>query len=206
MSDAVVEGDVIAKGAVTISGRVQGSLSAQTVEISETGEVYGTLKAQSADVRGAVQGEVAVRGLIRIGKTGTVNGKVQYGSIAMEQGASLDATLRNIPPHLSGDFQLTVDRGGFVTITTLDITAFDPDDAAKDLTYSVSNASNGFVALASARATPVASFTQADVEGSRVIFVHDGGSAAAAGFDTQVTDAKGATSGAARRVNVAVKG
>lgn len=204
MPDTVVEGDMVARGPITVSGRVQGSLSAQSVEISESGEIYGTLRARDADIHGAVQGDVAILGHIRIGRTGTVNGQVRYGSISMEQGASLDASLRNVPPRLGGDFEVNVSRGGSVRITTLDLTAFDPDDAAKDLTYSVKNASSGFVALDSARAIAIEKFTQADLEGGRVLFVHDGSTGASAGFDTRVTDSKGGTSGDVRHVTVTV--
>lgn len=205
MPDTIVEGDLVARGPITVSGRIQGNLSAQSVRISESGEIYGSLRAQSAEIDGAVQGEVLIRGLISIGKTGSVNGKIQYGSITMQQGASLDATLRNIPPHLGGDFEMTVDRGGAVKITTLDLTAFDPDDAAKDLTYSVTNPSNGFIAMDTARTTSISSFTQADLESGRIVFVHDGASAPSAGFDTMVTDSSGASSGGVRHVTVAVR-
>lgn len=206
MGDLVVEGDVISRGAIEVNGRVQGNLTAQSVKISKSGEVYGSLKALNAEVLGAVQGDVRVRDLIRIGDTGSVSGDIEYGRIAMDQGGTLSATLRNVPPHLSGDFNLTVVRGGAVKITTEDINAFDPDDDATSLTYNISNPLNGFVAMASSRATAVVTFTQADLEGGQVLFVHDGSSAPAAGFDAIVVDAQGATSGAAKHVSVTVGG
>ena len=46
--------------------------------------------------------------------------------------------------------------------------AVDPDDDAKDLTFTVSNARNGFVTLSGAPGRPVAKFTQADLQGGRV--------------------------------------
>ncbi len=203
-SDLVIEGDIISKGGIIVNGRVQGNLSAQSVMISETGGVFGSLKAKNAEVHGAVQGDVSIHELIRIGQTGSVSGKVEYGKISMDQGGELSATLRNIPPHMAGDLHLSVDRGGSVQITTTDLTAFDPDDDAKDLTFAVSKPTNGFVALESARSTSVSSFTQADLESGQVIFVHDGASAPTAGFDTIVSDAKGATSGQQQHVSVSV--
>ncbi|MDX2288698.1 MAG: polymer-forming cytoskeletal protein [Hyphomicrobiaceae bacterium] len=206
MADAVIEGDVVAKGQMVINGRLQGSLTARQVVISQTGELYGKLRAENADVQGALQGDVVIRGLIRIGQTGSVNGDVVYGKISMDKGGELSATLRNVPPHLAGDFSLTVGRGSSVVIKTDDLTAFDPDDTASDLTYAVSNPVHGFVALGSARSTPITRFTQADLEGGQVLFVHDGSSGPSAGFDTLVADAKGATSGKSRHVAVIVKG
>ncbi|MDX2258878.1 MAG: polymer-forming cytoskeletal protein [Hyphomicrobiaceae bacterium] len=206
MSDAVVEGDVVSKGQLVVNGRLQGSLTARQVTISKTGELYGKLRAEDADVHGALQGDVVIRGLIRIGETGAVAGDVVYGKISMDKGGELSATLRNVPPHLAGDFNVAVKRGGVVVITTDDLTALDPDDVAADLVYSVTKPAHGFVALASASSTPVTRFTQADLEAAQVIFVHDGSSEPAAGFDTLVADAKGATSGKTRHVSVIVKG
>lgn len=202
--DLVIEGDVVAQGEVTVDGRVQGSVSARSVKISETGGIFGSLRAKNAEVNGAVQGDVSIHELIRIGETGSVTGKVEYGRISMDQGGELSATLRNIPPHLAGDLQLSVDRGGVVHITTNDLTAFDPDDVASDLTFAVSEPTNGFVALESARSTSISSFTQADLESGQVIFVHNGGSAPTAGFDTVVFDAQGASSGKSKHVSVSV--
>ncbi len=206
MADTVVEGDLSSAGRVVVNGRVQGSLTAPSVVINDTGAVYGSLRAESAEVLGAVQGEIFVRGLLSIASTGSVSGDVEYDKIAMEQGGNLSATLRNVPPHLAGDLDLTVHRGGSVRITTEDLTAFDPDDAAEDLTYMVSEATHGFVALDSAHDLSIGTFTQADIEDGRVIFVHDGAGAPAAGFEVVVADAKGATSGQSQHVSVAVKG
>jgi len=205
MPDMVVEGDMTSKGQITVSGRVQGNVSAHSVVISQSGGIFGSLRAQDAEVHGAVQGDVYIRELIRIGETGSVTGKVEYGKIAMAQGGTLSATLRNVPPHLAGDLNLSVDRGGSVQITTADLTAFDPDDDAKDLTFTVTTPTSGFVALVADRSTSISQFTQADLENGRVIFVHDGGSTQAAGFDTIVADAKGATSGQTQHVSVSVR-
>ena len=205
MADMVVEGDMVSKGQITVNGRVQGNVSAQSVTVSQSGGIFGSLRAQDAEVHGAVQGNVFIRELIRIGQTGSVTGKVEYGKIAMDQGGTLSATLRNVPPHLAGDLNLSVDRGGSVQITTMDLSAFDPDDDAKDLTFTVTKPKNGFVALASARSTSITKFTQADLESGQIVFVHDGASSPTAGFDTVVSDAKGATSGDTQHVTVSVK-
>ncbi len=203
--DTVIEGQLRGNGRIVIVGRVQGDISTQSVLIDDAGAVYGALRAEDAEVNGTMQGDVYVRGLIRIGSTGTVAGDVEYDKIAMEQGGTLSATLRNVPPHLAGDLELSVRQGGTVRITTVDLTAFDPDDAAEDLTYRVSNASGGFVAFDEARDQPVTTFTQADLEKGRILFVHDGG-APSAGFEVVVADAKGATSGRPQHVTVTIKG
>ena len=52
----------------------------------------------------------------------------------MEMGADLSAELRNVPPRLSGDLDITVRRGKSVVVTTEDITTIDPDDTPDNLT------------------------------------------------------------------------
>lgn len=101
------------------------------------------------------------------------------------------AELRNVPPKLAGDLDVTVKRGRSVVITTEDLTAIDPDDSADELSYAVSNASNGIVALAANAGVSVDRFTQADIEAGRVLFVHDGGDSNTASFDVLVSDESG---------------
>ncbi|MEI9901671.1 MAG: cadherin-like domain-containing protein [Hyphomicrobium sp.] len=79
-------------------------------------------------------------------------------------GGQLTAELRNIPPSISGDLDLAVDKGRAVRITLQDLSALDPDDTASHLTFTVSQVRNGFVALASDPVHPVDTFTQADLE------------------------------------------
>ncbi len=209
--EAIIQEDTIIKGKIRncrqmeIRGFVEGELAAESVLIHQGGTFYGTLKTDQADIAGSLQGEVFVKNLISIRSSGSVNGNVRYGQLAMEMGADLSAELRNVPPRLAGDLDITVRRGRSVVITTEDITAIDPDDGADALTYTVSNAINGFVVLTGAAGQPVTNFTQADIEAGRVLFAHDGGASTSANFDVLVTDDSGATSGRAQTVTVHIK-
>jgi cytoskeletal protein CcmA (bactofilin family) len=210
--EAIIQEDTIIKGKIRncrqmeIHGYVEGELSAESVLIHQGGTFFGTLKTDQADIAGSVQGEVFVKNLISIRSSGAVNGNVRYGQLAMEMGADLSAELRNVPPRLAGDLDITVRRGKSVVITTEDITAVDPDDTPDHLTYTVSNFANGYVALTGQAGVSIVNFTQADIEAGRVLFVHDGGGSSTASFDVMVTDDSGATSGRAQTVHVHVKG
>ncbi len=209
--EAIIQEDTIIKGKIRncrqmeIHGYVEGELAAESVLIHQGGTFFGTLKSDQADVSGSVQGEIFVKNLISIRSSGSVNGNVRYGQLAMEMGADLSAELRNVPPRLTGDFDITVRRGKGVIITTDDITAVDPDDTPDHLTYTVSNLNSGFVALAGQAGFPVVNFTQADIEAGRVLFVHDGGGSVTASFDIVVADDSGGTSGQAQTVHVHIK-
>ncbi len=187
-----------------IFGYLQGDVIADEIVVQPGGQLYGTVRAASADIGGTVQGDITVRNLIAIRATGSVAGNVQYGRLALETGGELAAEVRNVPPRLVGDFSVTVARGGSVRVTPLDVAAIDPDNAPAELVYTVSGEAGGHVALSEAPANRADRFTQADLNAGRVLFVHDGGQSRFARFDVVVTDAGGATSGKPRTVEVVV--
>lgn len=188
-----------------VHGYVEGDVAAVKVLVHKTGRLFGSVKSDTAEIHGTLQGEVVVKNLIDIRSTGTVSGNVKYGKLALEMGGNLSAEMRNVPPGIGGDLNLQVAKGHSVPITLQDLTALDPDDTAADLRFTITKASNGFVALSTAPQRPVKTFTQADLEAGQVTFMHDGTNSAVAAFDVVVADRSGATSGAARTVTVAVR-
>lgn len=202
---AVLKGKVKSGRRVEIWGYIEGGVTASEVVVQEGGKLFGQVNSDNAEIRGTVQGDVRVQQLFAIRNTGSVAGKVRYGRLAMEEGGELSAHVRNIPPALEGDLDLTVARGRAVRITLADLNAVDPDDKPENLTFEISNASGGFVALAADRKQQVATFTQADLAEGQVFFAHDGADSDRATFDVRVTDGSGASSGPARTVNVAVR-
>lgn len=208
---AVIQEDTVIKGEISnceyieVFGYVEGEVDASRVLVREGGKLFGTLRAGDAEIEGLLQGDVFVRRLIKVGSTGNVNGDVQYGQIAVDLGGQLSAKLSNVPPEIKGDLELSVKKGRAVKITLVDLNAVDPDDKATDLKFSVSNAHGGFVAHSKSPTKPITNFTQADLEAGAVAFVHDGDSTDKAGFDVQVQDAKGASSGQPHSVNVQVQ-
>lgn len=208
---AIIGGDLVVQGAirhaheVEVWGTVVGGIAADRVVIHPGGRVVGTLEADAADVHGLLDGRVRVRNLISIAATGAVRGDVRYGQLALAVGGDLAAQVRNVPPELNGDFELTVRCGSWTRITSADLLATDVEDGAQHLTYAVGNAEHGFVAFAADPGRPATHFTQADIDNSALIFVHDGAEDATAGFDVVVTDGQGAVAGPARRVAVTVE-
>jgi len=203
--DAVLKGEVNSGQRVEIWGYVEGGVTASEVIVQEGGKLFGSVNSDTAEIHGTVQGDVRVQQLIRIKSTGHAVGKIKYGRLAMEEGGELSAHVRNIPPTLGGDLDLSVSKGRSVRITTADLNALDPDDKPENLTFHISNASGGHVALSDALSRAVETFTQADLESGSVYFAHDGSDAAKARFDVEVSDASGGTSGAPQTVNVAVR-
>lgn len=188
-----------------VSGYVDGEVETESLVVHRGGSCYGTIHAGTADVSGTVQGRIGVRQLIHIHSSGDVSGSVRYGRLSMDAGGSLSAEVRNVPPALAGDFELSVLRGGRIQIRSEDLHAVDPDDAPGELVFSVSNPRNGHVASGTAIDQPLASFTQADLDSGRVYYVHDGNPSPDAGFDVVVSDHTGASSGAPQPIHVSVR-
>ncbi len=206
-SDTAFQGSLRNCKRLEIFGYVEGDVATGELIVHEGGNFHGQAQTTTADVSGTVQGDIVVDGLIRIHPTGIVAGTVHYGRLAMESGGNLSAEMRNVPPRLMGDFEISVLRGRSARITTEDITAVDPDDKASDLVFTVSNETNGAVSITGVAANGSVdhTFTQADLAGGRVVFKHDGSAADGASFDVIVADKAGGTSGAPQTVKVSVK-
>ncbi|MEI9899527.1 MAG: cadherin-like domain-containing protein [Hyphomicrobium sp.] len=192
-------------GRVEVYGYIEGAIASDLLIVHPGGRCFGKVRVESADVRGQLQGDIHVRQRMNIRGGGEVVGNVKYNKLAMELGGVLSADVRNIPPSIAGDLDVSVDKGKAVRITLQDLSALDPDDSPEQLTFTVAQVTNGFVILASDPAQPVDTFTQADLEQGVVLFRHDGTNEPRASFAVVVADRAGATSGAAQTVNVAVR-
>jgi cytoskeletal protein CcmA (bactofilin family) len=203
--DTYLKGAIRNGGRIEVFGYVEGEIAGDLLVVQPGGRCFGRVKVESAEVHGVLQGDVVVRQLISVRGTGEVIGNVKYGRLAMEMGGTLTAEMRNIPPSITGDLDMSVDKGRAVRITLQDLSALDPDDAAEHLTFTVSQVMNGFVSLADDPARPIGGFTQADLEQGSVLFRHDGTDGPLASFAVVVADRAGATSGSAQTVKVAVR-
>ena len=203
--DTVIKGQIRNCRVIEIFGLVEGELSSETVIVHPGGRFNGVAKVLDADVRGQLEGRIAIKNLMHIAANGSVIGNVQYGRLSVEPGGLLSAEVRNVPPEIFGDLTVEVAQGRSVLITTDDLNGFDADGSADALVYSVVGVTNGYITLGGA-AVPSNSFSQRDLEGGRVAFVHDGSANRRASFDVVLTDSDGATSGAPRTVAVMVGG
>jgi hypothetical protein len=82
---------------------------------------------------------------------------------------------------------LSISEGGSVVLSSSQISATDVDNASGSLIFVISNVSGGQFELAASPGVAITNFTQAQVSGGAVRFVHDGGETAPA-FDVSVSD------------------
>ena len=96
----------------------------------------------------------------------------------------------------NGSAAFVVSQGQAVVLTTVNLRAVDPDDAAGQLIFTALSANQlrGHLAFDNDPATQITNFTEAQLEAGQVIFVHDGSSGSSASFSVSVKDANGLTS------------
>jgi len=82
---------------LVVEGTVEARLpEAQRVDIAESGLFRGTVGTNDADIGGRFEGELTVRGRLVVRSTGFVDGKVQYGELAVEAGGRIEGELHGI--------------------------------------------------------------------------------------------------------------
>lgn len=200
----LIRADIRNCNRLDVYGTVEGDVFAEEIVVHDGGRVVGRIRASSMEVFGKLEGDVVVRNLIAVRATGTVHGDVQYGRMALDPGGELAAKVRNVPPHLVGDFQISVPRTAHVVVTPQDINAVDPDSVPAELQYVISNTRGGHIANAASPEQALCNFTQAELNQGTVIFVHHGSAEKTARFDVVVHDQAGASSGRPRTVDVLV--
>ena len=85
----IITGTVKAENEVTIQGSIDGDVDCHSVLVTKTGNIKGKLNAENIKVEGKVEGEININGLLHIHSSGSVNGKVFYGNIQIEEGGKL---------------------------------------------------------------------------------------------------------------------
>jgi cytoskeletal protein CcmA (bactofilin family) len=86
----VIEGSVRSAASVRLHGRVEGVLIAEgDAIIGSTGSVLGDVMAEQLTLEGAIDGNVSVRGHLRVAPSGVLRGEVRYGTLQVERGGIL---------------------------------------------------------------------------------------------------------------------
>ena len=177
-----------------------------TWESDQDGSIYG-IYAQRYDGSGVAQGAefqvntytTSLQGYPAIaGLTGGgfVVTWVSYGQDGSEYGVYAQTY---IVPTINNN-QLWLNEGQTVVLTTVMLSAQDPDTADTDLTFTVSNVQQGRFEFISNPGVPITSFTQQQVMDGTVQFVHDG-TEVAPSYSVIVTDGFSTSSSAAATIS-----
>ena len=88
-----VTGDIISDGDFRVDGTVEGTIETKgRIVIGQTGVIKGNVICDNADVEGSISGKTQVSELLSLKSTAKITGEVFVGKLAIESGATLDAT------------------------------------------------------------------------------------------------------------------
>lgn len=86
-----VDGSLMGKGNLVVNGSVKGTLSGESVVISEGGHVTAETKAQTMTIGGRFEGRLEISEQLVILATGNCSGEIVCGDLVVEAGGRLDA-------------------------------------------------------------------------------------------------------------------
>ncbi len=74
---------------LVVEGRVEATMVSRALQIAEGGSFRGNVDIEVAEIRGAFDGELTVRGRLVVHATGRIHGKVRYGKLLVQEGGEL---------------------------------------------------------------------------------------------------------------------
>jgi len=74
---------------LVVEGRIEATLDARALEITEKGVFSGTVAVDSAEIHGRLEGELTVRKQLIVHATGRVSGKIRYARIKVDEAAAV---------------------------------------------------------------------------------------------------------------------
>lgn len=86
-------GTFVVPDIASISGTIEGELSAREIIVGSSGVLKGKISAEVVDVRGEIHESLHSKKSLFIRSTGKISGSVQYSEIEIEKGGDLQGTL-----------------------------------------------------------------------------------------------------------------
>jgi len=88
-----------------VEGRIEATLDARVLEITEKGVFNGTVAVDNAEIHGKLEGELTVRKQLVVHSTGRVSGKIRYARLKVEEGAELSGEISVLDRTQTGAIQ-----------------------------------------------------------------------------------------------------
>ena len=86
---ATIKGEIKEENEITIQGNVDGDIECKDLIVGKTGSIKGIIKADTLYVEGSIEGEINVKELLKLMSSSYVSGKVNYGSLQINEGGKL---------------------------------------------------------------------------------------------------------------------
>ena len=87
--DLKIQGEVFSSGIIEILGQIDGSIKGNSIILREEGFIKGIVLAENFSIRGRFDGKIKAKN-INIASKAEVTGEIEYESLSVEDGASID--------------------------------------------------------------------------------------------------------------------
>ena len=87
--EANITGTIKEKNEISVQGIVDGEIECKDLRVGKSGNLKGKIKAETLHIEGTVEGEVIIKGLLKIKSSGSASGKMTYGSLHVDEGGKL---------------------------------------------------------------------------------------------------------------------
>ena len=85
-----IDGSLSTKGDIRIDGKISGDLNSKAkIVIGISGEVFGEIQAENAEISGLIKGDLNVKESLFLTATAKVTGNINSNKLIIEQGAQL---------------------------------------------------------------------------------------------------------------------
>jgi cytoskeletal protein CcmA (bactofilin family) len=91
-----LSGNFVVPNSASISGIIDGDLTAREILVGSTGVLKGKVTADLVDVRGEIHENITSNKALFVRATGKVTGAIQYAEIEIEKGGDLQGNLTRI--------------------------------------------------------------------------------------------------------------
>ncbi len=93
--DISLAGEITSCDLLVIQGRIEAKLKdCRVIEVAEGGVFKGSADIEAADIGGRFDGDLSVRGRLKVRGSGVISGNVRYGELEVEVGGRLVGTLQ----------------------------------------------------------------------------------------------------------------
>ncbi|MDB5393703.1 MAG: hypothetical protein JWM91_1209 [Rhodospirillales bacterium] len=93
--EITLSGEIAACDHLIVEGTVEASVKdCHRLEVAEAGLFRGTVEITEAEIAGRFEGAITVQGRLWVRATGKIEGKIQYGELAVDAGGTLDGEVR----------------------------------------------------------------------------------------------------------------
>ncbi len=91
-----VKGKIESCQRLVVEGHVEAAMSAVALEVLAKGMFEGTAEVENAEIAGAFDGILTVRGQLTVKDSGRVSGTIRYGRILIEAGGKISGEIDTI--------------------------------------------------------------------------------------------------------------